>query len=305
MLRSHVSLSAMPPTEEATLSGLQAHVVPRTVVMPKSYTKLNRICRSRIAAASDLSCGGSEEYCSTRLARLGLQVREPPQRLKFGFLVRARARGDKHCTCYVYDEESSNNVSAAVCAHTIDMSMDLPLWFAGVNVEDRPEDDDMTAYQESTIICIAHAFRAAVQMGANVDGGFISHDCLSRVADCFRLLLVASMWLMRMAGDNLHSHYEAFYFAKLVSKPMLVAFMHRSFEHQPSVVRATNVVMERLGKANTTLGEYPKYIPEWVSCDIVFGHDASITGPEDVKRLDWLGSPPLEEDDDDAGKDDA
>ncbi|GBG80645.1 hypothetical protein CBR_g31105 [Chara braunii] len=130
-----------------------------------------------------------------------------------------------------YGEEWSNIVSAAVCAHTIDLNMDLPLWFADANIEDRPEDDDMAAHQEATVICIAHAFRAAVQMGGNVDGGFISHDRLSRIADCFRLLLAASMWLMRMAGDDPRSHYEAFYFAK----PTLVASMHLTFDHRRSV----------------------------------------------------------------------
>ncbi|GBG91200.1 hypothetical protein CBR_g52082 [Chara braunii] len=118
-----------------------------------------------------------------------------------------------------YGEEWSNVVSVTVCAHTIDLNMDLPLWFAGVNINDRPEEDDMAAYQESTVLCVAHAFRAAVQMGANVDGGFISHDRLSRIADCFRLLLAACMWLMRMAEDDHCSHYEAFYFAQLVASP--------------------------------------------------------------------------------------
>ncbi|GBG83664.1 hypothetical protein CBR_g37466 [Chara braunii] len=168
----------------------------------------------------------------------------------------------------------------------------------------RPEDDDMAAHQEATVICIAHAFRAAVQMGGIIDGGFISHDRLSRVADCFRLLLAACMWLMRMAGDDPCSHYEAFYFAKLVAKPTLVASMHRAFDHRWSIIRATNAVTERLGKANATFGEYPKYIPDWASCGIVFGHDATITGPEDAKRRDWLGSGPLEDDDDDDGKED-
>ncbi|GBG78600.1 hypothetical protein CBR_g27825 [Chara braunii] len=185
-----------------------------------------------------------------------------------------------------YGEEWSNVVSAAVCAHTIDLNMDLPLWFAGANIEDRLEDDDMAAHQQATFICIAHAFRAAVQMGGIVDGGFISHDRLSRIADCFRRFLAACMWLMRMAGDDPRSHFEAFHFAKLVVKPTLVASMHRAFDRRRSVIRATNAVTERLGKANATLGEYPKYIPDWASCDIVFGHDATKTGPEDAKRRD-------------------
>ncbi|GBG83264.1 hypothetical protein CBR_g36879 [Chara braunii] len=204
-----------------------------------------------------------------------------------------------------YGEEWSKVVSAAVCAQLIDLNMDLPLWFVGAHIEDRPEDDGMAAHQEATVICIAHAFLAAVQMGGIVDSGFISHDRLSRIVDCFRLLLAACMWLMHMAGDDPCSHYEAFYFAKLVEKPTLVASIHRAFDHRRSVIRAMNVVTERLGKANATLGESLKYIPDWASCGIVFGHDATITGPENAKRRDWLGSGPLEENDHDDGKEDA
>ncbi|GBG74769.1 hypothetical protein CBR_g19281 [Chara braunii] len=211
--------------------------------------------------AGDLPCDGGGEYCSARLARLGLQVRECPPGYNLALQYSLESVATDIARAMWYGEEWSNIVSAAVCMRTIDLSMDLTLWFAGANIEDRPKDDDMAAYQESTVICITHAFRAAVQMGANVDGGLISHDRLSRVADCFKLLLAASMRLMRMAGDDLRSHYEAFYFTKLVAKPTLVPSMHRSFEHRRSVIRATNVVTERLGKANATLGEHPKYIP--------------------------------------------
>ncbi|GBG72018.1 hypothetical protein CBR_g10954 [Chara braunii] len=204
-----------------------------------------------------------------------------------------------------YGEEWCEVVSPAICAHTIDLSMDLPLWFAGANIEDRPEDDDMAAHQESIVIRVAYAFRAAVQMGALIDGEFISHDRLSRMADCFRLLLAACMWIMRMAGDDPRSHYEVFYFADLVAKPTLIAAMHRSFDHRRSVVRAAKVVTDRLGKATATFGQYPNYIPQWAPCGIAFRHDASITGPEDAKKLDWLGSGPLDDDNNDDGKNDA
>ncbi|GBG81296.1 hypothetical protein CBR_g31970 [Chara braunii] len=204
-----------------------------------------------------------------------------------------------------YGEEWCDVVSPVVCAHTVDLSMDLPLWFGDASIEDRPDDDDMAAHQESTVICVAYAFRAAVQMGALIDGDFISHERLCRVADCFRLLLAACMWIMRMAGDDLRSHYEAYYFADLVAKPTLVAAMHRSFDHRRSVVRAAKVVTERLGKAKATFGQHPDYIPHWAPCDIGFRHDASITGPEDAKKLDWLGSGPPDDDNNNDGKNDA
>ncbi|GBG59814.1 hypothetical protein CBR_g54916 [Chara braunii] len=168
-----------------------------------------------------------------------------------------------------------------------------------------PEDDDMAAHQESIVIAIAHSFCATVQMGAHIDGDFVSYKRLCRVAECFRLLLAASMCIMRMAGDDPRSHYEAFYFADLVARPTLVASMHRSFDHRRSVVRATNVVTERLGKVKATLGVYPDYIPDWGPCSIGFAHDASIKGPEDAKRLDWLGSGPPDDDNKGEGKDDA
>ncbi|GBG68836.1 hypothetical protein CBR_g3530 [Chara braunii] len=204
-----------------------------------------------------------------------------------------------------YGEEWRNVVSALICAHTIDLNMDLPLWYAGANIEDRPENDNMAAYQESTVISVAHSFRASVQMGSHIDGDFISYERLCRVADCLRLLLAASMWIMRTAGDDPRSHYEAFYFADLVARPTLIASMHRSFDHRRSVVCAANVVTERLGKAKATLGVYPDYIPDWAPCGIGFAHDATIKGPEDAKRLDWLGSGPADDDIKGEGKDDA
>ncbi|GBG83626.1 hypothetical protein CBR_g37430 [Chara braunii] len=256
----------------ATASGLPAPVVPRSVVLPKSSTKSsNRPMGYNVAFQYSL------ESVATDIAR-------------------AMWCGEEWC----------NVVSATVCAHTIDLSMDLPLWFADTNIEDRPEDDDMAAYQESTIICVSHAFRAAVQMGAHIDDDFISYDRLYRVTDCFRLLLAACMRIMRMAGNDPRNHYEAFYFADLVAKPTLVMSMHRSFDHRRSIVRAAKVVTHRLGKTKATFGAYPNYIPGWAPCGIGFRHDASITGPEDAKKLDWLGlGPPDDDNNNDDGKYDA
>ncbi|GBG71154.1 hypothetical protein CBR_g8456 [Chara braunii] len=148
--------------------------------------------------------------------------------------------------------------------------------------------------RSSTVISIAHSFRAAVQMGAHIDDDFISYERLCRVADCFKLLLAASMWIMHMAGDDPRSHYEAFYFADLVARPTLIASMHRSFDHRRSVVRAANVVTERLGKAKVTLGVYPDYI--------LIGHHATsdlrTTQPSRGQRMrrswiGWVRAPPM------------
>ncbi|GBG84344.1 hypothetical protein CBR_g38315 [Chara braunii] len=290
---------------EAIASGVQAPVVSRSVVMSKSATSLTRIADPAQLQPAIIRGGAAENIVLRVLHGWVFKSGNHPRGYNLAFQYALESVATDLARVMWYGEEWSNVVSTAVCAHTIDLNMDLPLWFAGVNIDDRPEDDDMAAYQESTVLCVVHAFRAAVQMGANVDGGFISHDRLSRIADCFRLLLAACMWLMRMAGDDHRSHYEAFYFAQLVAKPALIASMHRAFDHRRSVIRATNVVTERLGKVNATFGEYPKYIPDWASCGITSGHDASITGPEDAKKRDWLGSGPLEEDGGDNGENDA
>ncbi|GBG67318.1 hypothetical protein CBR_g457 [Chara braunii] len=179
------------------------------------------------AATSDLPCVGSREHRSPRIARLGFKSGNRRRGYNLAFQYALESVATDIARAMWYGEEWCNVVSPAVCAHTTDLSLDLPLWFADVKVENRPNDDDMAAYQESTIICVTHAFWTAVQMRAVIDGEFISHDRLWRVADCFRLLLAACIWIMRMSGDDPRSHFKAFHFATLVSKPTLVASMHR------------------------------------------------------------------------------
>ncbi|GBG90950.1 hypothetical protein CBR_g51554 [Chara braunii] len=220
----------------AIASGLQAPAVPRSIVMPKSATSLTRIADPAQLQQAISRATAAENIALRVLHGWDFKSGNRPRGYNLAFQYVLESVATDIARAMWYDEEWSNVVSVIVCAHTINLNMDLPLWFAGPNIEDRTEDDDMAAHQESTVVCIAHAFRAAVQMGGNIDGGFISHDRLSRIADCFRLLLAASMWLMRMAEDDPCSHYEAFYFAKLVAKPTLVSSMHRSFDHRRSVI---------------------------------------------------------------------
>ncbi|GBG90400.1 hypothetical protein CBR_g50648 [Chara braunii] len=289
----------------AIASGLPPPAIPRSVVQPKSSTRVARITdQSQLQQA--ISRAVEVENIALRILHDWVfKSGNRPRGYNVAFQYSLESVATNIARAMWYIEEWCNVVSPAVCAHMIDLSMDLPLWFADANIEDRSDDDDMAAHQESTVICVAHAFRVAVQMGALIDGDFISYDHLCRVADCFRLLLAASMWIMRIAGDDPRSHYEAFYFVSLVAKPTLVAAMHRSFDHRRFVVRAVNVVTERLGKANATLGEYPDYIPQWAPYGIGFRHDVSTTGPEDAKKLDWLGSGPPDDDNNDDEKDDA
>ncbi|GBG86525.1 hypothetical protein CBR_g41588 [Chara braunii] len=289
----------------AIASGLPPPKLPRSVVVPKSNTRVARIAdQSQLQQA--ISRAAAVKNIALRILHGWVfKSGNRPRGYHLAFQYSLESVATDIARAMWYGEEWRNVVSAPICAHTIDLNMDLPLWYAGANIEDKPEDDDMDAYQESIVISIVHSFRAALQMGAHIDDDFISYERLCRVADCLRLLLAASMWIMRMAGDDPRSHYEAFYFADLVARPTLIASMHRSFDHRRSVVRATNVVTERLGKAKATLRVYPDYIPDWAPCGIGFAHDATIKGPEDAKTLDWLGSGPADDDIKGKGKDDA
>ncbi|GBG68134.1 hypothetical protein CBR_g2685 [Chara braunii] len=289
----------------AIASGLPAPDVPRSVVLPKASTRVARIVDQSQLQQAISRAAAVENVALCILHGWVFKSGNRPRGYHVAFQYSLESFATDIARAMWYGEEWCEVVSPAICAHTIDLSMDLPLWFAGANIEDRPEDDDMAAHQESTVIRVAYAFRVAVQMGALIDGEFISHDRLSRVADCFRLLLAACMWIMRMAGDDPRSHYEAFNFVDLVAKPTLVAAMHRSFDHRRSIVRAAKVVTDRLGKATATFGQYPNYIPQWAPCGIAFRHDASITGTEDAKKLDRLGLGPPDDDNNDDGKDDA
>ncbi|GBG70720.1 hypothetical protein CBR_g8019 [Chara braunii] len=194
-------------------------------------------------------------------------------------------------------------VSPAVVHNTLELHMKLPIWYVGGVIHDRHEDDEMASYQESTTQRLVGAFTNAVDTGEGVDGGRISYERLRNVADCMRLLLSAAMWIMRMAGDNLRSHYEASHLVELIAKPTLIASLHRSFDARRHVLRCVNAVTEKMGKPPMTLVDPPVYIPDWVSCGVSFHNDATLTSPELARRLDWLGTGPPEIDDEDEEKD--
>ncbi|GBG76774.1 hypothetical protein CBR_g22990 [Chara braunii] len=218
----------------AIASGLPPPQLPRSVVVPKSSTRVARIAdQSQLQQA--ISRAAAVENIALRILHGWVfKSGNRPRGYNLAFQYSLESVATDIARAMWYGEEWRNVVSALICAHTIDLNMDLLLWYAGANIEDRPEDDDMAAYQESTVISIAHSFR-----------------------------------------------------------------------HRRSVVHAANVVMERLGKAKVTLGVYPDYIPDWAPCGIRFAHDATIKGPEDAKRLDWLGSGPADDDIKGEGKDDA
>ncbi|GBG76022.1 hypothetical protein CBR_g21262 [Chara braunii] len=125
--------------------------------------------------------------------------------------------------------EWSRVVLPSVVYHTLALRMDIPLWYEGVYIEDRPEDNDMAAHQESTVLHLVSCFHDALRGSQWSDNEKMSQSRLSRFGDAFRLLLATCMWIMRIGGDDVGSHEEALYFSQLVAKPKLMAVGSPSF----------------------------------------------------------------------------
>ncbi|GBG77368.1 hypothetical protein CBR_g23699 [Chara braunii] len=183
--------------------------------------------------------------------------------------------------------EWSRIVPPSVVYHTVALKMDIPLWFAGAYIEDRPEDDDMAAHQEATVMHLASCLHNAICAGQWWDDGRLSHHRLSRIGDAFRLLLAACMWIMRMGGNDARSYEEASYYSQLVAKPTLVATCSLSFNWRRHVMHSTNAVLSRLRKPPLTLVAFPDYIPEWASCGVRFNYNAGLADP--TSRREWSG----------------
>ncbi|GBG70870.1 hypothetical protein CBR_g8170 [Chara braunii] len=188
--------------------------------------------------------------------------------------------------------EWSRVISPALVYHTLTMKMDVPLWFTGVKIVDRPEDDDMTARQEATVLRLADCWTDVVWCGQWADGGRMKQDRLTRLADCLRVLLIACMWIMRMGGDDDRSHYEASFYASMVAKPRLIAAGSYIFNWRRHIVDSANLVLDRLGKAHLTLGDYMHCIPEWADCGLVFGHNATLKNAAKAAKHGCIGSGP-------------
>ncbi|GBG68313.1 hypothetical protein CBR_g2858 [Chara braunii] len=188
-----------------------------------------------------------------------------------------------------------------VVHHTLDLDMKLPLWFVGANVKDRHEDDGLAAYQEASIQGLVGAFTSAVIIAEATDGGRVSHERLKTMANAMRMMLAATMWLMRMAGGDHRAHYDAWVFIQLTAKPMLVVSMHRRFDARRHIVQAAIVITDKLASPPITLIDPPMYVPDWASIGVKFSHDATLSSPMEAKQVDWLGTGPLEDEDDGKG----
>ncbi|GBG78351.1 hypothetical protein CBR_g26380 [Chara braunii] len=194
-------------------------------------------------------------------------------------------------------------VSPMVFHITLDMDMMLPVWFVGANIEDRHENDELAAYQEASIQRLVGAFTSAISTTEGIDGGGLSHERLKSVAEAMRIMLAATMWLMRMSGDDHRSHYDAWVFVQLTTKPTLIASMHGSFDVRGHIMQAATTITDKFVKPPMTLVPPPLYIPDWASIGVKFSHDATLSSPMEAKKLDWLGTCPPEDEDDNEGDD--
>ncbi|GBG87642.1 hypothetical protein CBR_g45795 [Chara braunii] len=192
-------------------------------------------------------------------------------------------------------QEWSNVVSPALVYHNLALKMDVPLWFAGVKIVDRPENDDMAARQEATVLRIAECWTSALCCGQWANGGRVKHERLSRHVDCLRALLSACMWITRMGGEDDRSHYEACLYSSMVAKPTMIAAGSYIFNWRRHIVDSANLVLDRIGKVHLTLGEYPHCIPKWCDCGLVFGHNAALKNAAEAAKHGWIGSGPAAE----------
>ncbi|GBG85096.1 hypothetical protein CBR_g39557 [Chara braunii] len=124
----------------------------------------------------------------------------------------------------------------------------------------------------------------------------VSYERLKGMAEAMRYLLAATMWIMRMAGDDPRSHYDAWVFVQLTAKTTLLASMNRQFDAHRHITQSAQVMTNKLGRPPPTFAPPPVYIPDWASkCGVTFSHDATLASPMEAKRLDWLGTGPPED----------
>ncbi|GBG89235.1 hypothetical protein CBR_g48943 [Chara braunii] len=197
--------------------------------------------------------------------------------------------------------EWSKVVSPALVYHMLAMKMDVPLWFAGVKIVDRLEDDDMAARQDASVLHVAECWKDALWCGQWADDGRMKHERWSRLADCLRALLSACMWIVRMGGDDDRSHYEAWLYSSMVAKPTTIAAGSYIFNWRRHIVDNANLVLDRIGKDHLTLGDYPHCILEWCDCGLVFGQNAALKNAAEAVKHGWIGSGPAAEEDGDEG----
>ncbi|GBG70933.1 hypothetical protein CBR_g8234 [Chara braunii] len=288
----------------AVARGVQPPAIRRSIVLPHTTIPQHKIDdKSEFSVAQDRA----------------LNVQTIALRVIHGWVFKSASRQRGYHVAYMYTlnhaatdiaraiwmgEDWRVCVSPMVFHTTLDMDMKLPLWFVGAYIEDRHEDDELAVYQEASDQRLVGAFTSAVSTTEGVDDGRVSHERLKRVAEAMRVMLAATMWLMRMGGDDRRAHYDAWVFVQLTAKPTLITSMHRSFDARRHIVQAATASTDKLAKPLIALLAPPVYIPDWASIGVKFSHDATLSSPMEAQKLDWLGKGPPEDGDDAAVNDD-
>ncbi|GBG79234.1 hypothetical protein CBR_g29286 [Chara braunii] len=252
----------------AVARGEQPPPIRRSIVLPH-----NSIPQHKIADESELNAAKER----------AVKVQGIALRVIHGWVFKSQNRQRGYHAAYQYalnhaaidiaramwmGEDWRYCVSPMVVHHTLDMDMKLPLWFVGADVEDRHEDDGLAAYQEVSIQRLVGAFTSAVIIVEAMDGDRVSHERLKTMADAMQMMRAATMWLMRMAGDDHRAHYDTWVFVQLTAKPTLVASMHRCFDARRHIVQAATVITDKLASPPITLIDPPIYVPDWASIGV-------------------------------------
>ncbi|GBG64117.1 hypothetical protein CBR_g40565 [Chara braunii] len=289
----------------AVARGVQPPAIRRSISLPH-----NSIPQHKIEDESELNAAKER----------ALKVQTISLRAIHGWVFKSESRQRGYHLAYQYAlnhaatdiaramwlaEDWRSLVSPMLFHTTLDVDMKLPLWFVGVNIVDRHEDDECAAYQEACVERLVRDFISAVGTAEAMDGGRVSYECLKGMAEAMRYLLTATMWIMQMAGDDSRSHYDAWVFVQQTAKTTLLASMNRQFDARRHITQSAQVMTDKLGRPPPTFAPPPAYISDWASkCGVTFSHDATLASPMEAKQLDQLGTGPPGDDDDDAEGDD-
>ncbi|GBG90423.1 hypothetical protein CBR_g50670 [Chara braunii] len=282
-------------------TGVQPSAIRRSISLPHSS-----IPQKKIEDASELRAAKER----------ALKVESIAKRAIHGWIFKSDNRHKGYHLVYQYalshaatdmaramwaSEDWRSLVSPMTIRNTLELGMKLPLWFVGANVVDRHQEDECAAYQEAIAQRLVRDFMNVVEEAQAMDSGRVSYKRLKSLAEAMRYLLAAGAWIMRMAGDDARSHFDAWVFVQLTSKTTLLAAMDRHFDSLRHVLLASTVMTEKLGRPPPTFAPPPLYIPDWASkCGVTFNHDATLHSSMEATKTDWLGTcPPEEEDSDD------
>ncbi|GBG63569.1 hypothetical protein CBR_g38635 [Chara braunii] len=223
----------------AIASGLQTPPVPRSVVMTKSSTTLTRIADPAQLQQAIARATATENIALRVLRGWVFKSGNRPRGFNVAFQYELESVATDIARVMWYGEEWSNVVSTAVCTHTIDLNMDLPLWFVGAHIEDRLEDNDIATHQEATVICIAHACRAVVEM----DGIVYAKVQNREVGDKFQAIQMTNSALSSVPKNRRTSHPQCAVSA--LQNGRRRTFENRNGNQRRSSTQTTNLTQDK------------------------------------------------------------